>query len=73
MADEEGSMAPFYIGLGVIAAIGAGYLVWRFALKDPDQREKTLDAIARAGERAKAAGQQVIERARSAGESIRHR
>ncbi|MFO1533489.1 MAG: hypothetical protein ABR562_07335 [Thermoplasmatota archaeon] len=40
----EKSHTGLYLTLGVLAAVGAGYLVWRFVLSD-DQKAQAKDVV----------------------------
>ncbi len=71
MADDERSLAPVYIGIGVLATIGAGYLLWRFALKDEKTRERAAKTIRRAGEEAEAWGRHAAGAVKDAVQSRR--
>lgn len=42
--DEDHVMTGVYIGVGVLLAVGAGYLAWRYLLSD-DQKNQAKDFV----------------------------
>lgn len=47
--DEDHVMTGVYIGVGLLLAVGAGYLAWRYALSDEQKAKainKTKDLLA---------------------------
>ena len=71
MADNERSLAPVYIGIGVLATVGAGYLAWRFLLRDEETRSRAAGAIRRAGQEAEAWGRHAASAVKEAVQSRR--
>ncbi len=66
MADKDDSRALLYVGIGAVAAVGAGYLLWRFALDDK-QRRQVKDAASEMLERGRGVAVQGVQAARDLG------
>lgn len=49
---EESSLAWLYIGLGAVAAVGAGYLAWRYLLDESTKKSirNTTTTLLRQGQ-----------------------
>ncbi|MHB8632974.1 MAG: hypothetical protein ACYDBQ_03265 [Thermoplasmatota archaeon] len=72
--DDDDSHALLYIGLGALAAVGAGYLTWRYLLSDDTKRKagkmakraiaKTNDAATDAMEMGRDLAKGVVTRIR---------
>ncbi|MEK6984776.1 MAG: hypothetical protein AABX89_00110 [Candidatus Thermoplasmatota archaeon] len=75
MADKDDSRALLYVGIGAVAAVGAGFLLWRYAL-DEKQRDSVKGAVHQALERGKTVASDGLHKAQkvaSAGaEKARH-
>lgn len=54
MGDSGDSKALVYIAVGALAAVGAGYLVWRYGLSE-ETKERTVRALQDARRKATAA------------------
>ncbi|HUR60799.1 MAG TPA: hypothetical protein VM286_00335 [Candidatus Thermoplasmatota archaeon] len=54
MGDNGDSKALVYIAIGAVAAVGAGYLVWRYGMT-PAQRQKAIQMMREASGKAKEA------------------
>ena len=64
-----------YIGIGALAAVGAGYLVWKYALNDEtkERAKKTMKEAVRMGsELAENAAQEAAELGHEAADSAIH-
>jgi hypothetical protein len=72
MGDKDDSRALLYIGIGAVAAIGAGYLLWRYAL-DEKQRGKVKDAVGDVVERGRKAATEGAHRARELASTGAHK
>ena len=44
MADNGDSKALIYVAVGALAAVGAGYLVWKYGMSE-ESRQRTLRAL----------------------------
>lgn len=70
MAKHEGpSFAWLYVGLGVAAAVGAGYLAWRYLLDESAKqtvRNTTTTVLRRGKDMADEAAQMALETGRQA-------
>jgi hypothetical protein len=47
MGEDSDSKALVYIAVGALAAVGVGYLVWRYGMTD-ESRQRTLSALRQA-------------------------
>ncbi|MCA1812120.1 MAG: hypothetical protein LC623_08950 [Halobacteriales archaeon] len=63
MGDKGDSKALVYITVGALAAVGAGYLVWRYGLSE-ESRQRTLQAVKNASRKATEAVKSVASTAR---------
>lgn len=54
MGDNGDSKALVYIAVGALAAVGAGYLVWRYGMTE-ESRRRTIQALKDASKKAKEA------------------
>ena len=73
MAKNEGSHAWLYVGLGVVAAAGAGYLAWRYLLDESTTetiRNTTKEAVTRGKAMADEASQVAMETGRQASRDV---
>jgi hypothetical protein len=60
MAEDSPSHKGLYITLGALAAVGAGYLAWRYLLSD-DQKDAAKSAVHRVTMKARSVGRQLAE------------
>ncbi len=60
---NDDSKALLYVGIGAVAAVGAGYLLWRFALDDK-QRAQVKEATKELVERGRGAAVEGVHKAR---------
>lgn len=67
--DDDHLMTGIYIGVGLLAAAAAGYLVWRYALSDATKRKAT-QAVSDAAQRVT---HSVGDSAKEAVRTVRHR
>jgi len=63
MGDDGDSKALLYVTIGALAAVGAGYLVWRYVLSD-ETKDRAKQAVRQAAEHAKQAASDATHRAR---------
>lgn len=70
MAKNDGpSFAWLYVGLGVVAAVGAGYLAWRYLLDESTKssiKSTTATALKRGRDMADEAATMAMETGRQA-------
>jgi hypothetical protein len=75
--DDDRSLAPYYIGAGVIAAAAVGYVLWRYVFRDEKTRERAYDALkgaaGRAADMGRKAAHGAMERAGEARDVVRER
>jgi uncharacterized membrane protein YccC len=64
MGDDGDSKALLYVTIGALAAVGAGYLVWRYALSD-EAKDRARQAIRQAADHAREAASEATHRARA--------
>ena len=72
MGRDNDSHTLFYVGLGALAAVGAGYLVWRYVLSDETKAQAKAvarRAVTQAGEQANHLAQKGRTMMHSASES----
>jgi hypothetical protein len=62
MARDDSGNAPFYIAVGALAAVGVGYLMWRYGLSD-ETKEKVRLAAQEGVQKARVVLKDNLERA----------
>ena len=63
MGDNGGSKTLLYLGIGALAAVGAGYLVWRYALSE-DQKQRARKMAVEAAQATKELTMTAVQRGR---------
>jgi hypothetical protein len=61
--DDEPNLAPYYIGVGVLAAAAAGYLLWKYVFQDEQTRARAAKALSGAASRAATMGKKAASSA----------
>ncbi len=59
MADKS-SHTGLYLTLGALAAVGAGYLVWRYVLSDK-QKDQATEVAVTSARKVRAAAKDIVE------------
>lgn len=72
MGKDDDSKALLYVGIGAVAAVGAGYLLWRFALDD-QQRATVRHAVGDVLERGRKVASDGVHKARDVATEGVHR
>jgi hypothetical protein len=67
MSGNDGSKTLLYIGIGALAAVGAGYLVWRYGLSE-DQKQRARQAMVEAAQATKELTMTALQRGRNEAE-----
>ena len=63
MGDNGDSKALVYIAVGALAAVGAGYLVWKYGMSE-QSRQRTVQALKEAGKKASATARSLASTAK---------
>jgi len=63
---EKKSHTGLYVTLGALAAVGAGYLVWRYLLSD-EQKEQAKDVVVSSARKVRGKAAEIAEELPSIG------
>ncbi|MES2154963.1 MAG: hypothetical protein V4510_07490 [bacterium] len=56
----EKSHTGLYVAIGTLAAIGAGYVIWRYVLSD-QAKERAKDAVVHSARKVRGTGRNVAD------------